>query len=113
MKEFKMNITQLKEAITSLSPNYQRTLTKFKQDPNKFASSAFWAKPIVDGIAEQFPDKPFVEAIYMIKNDITEVPKCLFCGTDLKLITEPRHHYGKFCNNVCSAKHREASKKVN
>ena len=107
-----MTITELKEKIISLSPNYQRTLTKFNQDPNKFVSSAFWAKPIVDSINEHFPDTSFVEAIYMIKNDITEAPKCLFCDADLKLITEPRHHYGKFCDNVCSAKHREANKKV-
>lgn len=107
-----MTIEELKEKIVSLSPNYQRTLTKFKQDPGKFAASTFWAKPIVDGVQEHFPSKPFVEAIYMIKNDIVAPPTCLFCGTDLKLITEPRHHYGKFCNNVCSAHHREAAKKA-
>lgn len=107
-----MTITELKEKIIALSPNYQRTLTKFKQDPHKFVSSAFWAKPIVDSVEAHFPDKSFTEAVYMIKNDISTAPKCLFCDIDLKLITEPRHHYGKFCNNACSAKHRESSKKA-
>jgi hypothetical protein len=109
-----MMVTEnLQSTYLNLSPNYQRILTKFKQDPVKFQANMSWAKPLVDAIEAAYPGLEFTEAVYRLKTGIKDAPTCLECDATLPLIKEPRHHYGKFCNNICSARHREASKKTN
>lgn len=107
-----MNKEQLFEEYSKLSANYQRILTKYVQDPVKFANNKSWAQPIIDAIKQSHPEIPYLEAVYRVKKQINETPQCLFCDKQLPFIEEPVHHYGKFCNNVCSAHHREQQKKA-
>lgn len=106
-----MNKEELFVEYSKLSPNYQRILTKFYQDPIKFQKNKSWAQPFVDCITSLYPNISFTEAVFRVKKQIVDVPKCMHCDSVLPFILEPVHHYGKYCNNICSANHREQSKR--
>lgn len=53
------------------------------------------------------------QRIYCIINNITKQPYCQHCGTALSMRKSGvnRNTFGKFCSNVCSAKHNDTKQK--
>lgn len=48
----------------------------------------------------------YIEVLYKLKNNITEIPRCLGCGIQLRFLSFSQG-YGKWCNSKCQLSNKE------
>ena len=67
------------------------------------ASAAY--DQVIAAIKEVFPDISVQEAVYRIKNNITNAPACVCCGKPAAFRTNPVTEYRKYCSTECQYQH--------
>lgn len=67
--------------------------------------------PVIDLIKECFPDVPFNEASYLVRNQIERMG-CQNCGTFNVFVTDPKPGYKTYCSSKCRVAHVDSGESI-
>ena len=98
-----MMLSELMTITSNFRQQDWRILTKYHSNPNKFKSYATTMDPIISKINEIYKGIPLNEAAHLLRNGLSDIPKCPICGNDLQFRTTS-YSYPKYCSNQCRQK---------
>ena len=76
----------------------------YYNDPQKLSNVKHKYESIINAIVELHPSISFEEALFLVKNNLSNAPLCPNCGNVISF--NPRtYKYKKYCSQSCSAQH--------
>lgn len=92
------------ELTKHFTKNMWSRMTMQVKDPSIVTQNTQLFKKVIAAIRVAYPDDDFLDACFMIRNNILEAAKCQHCNIKLKpRIGNTKEPFTKYCSNICKS----------